>query len=106
MQSETAILVMSCDAYSDLWHDFAVLKKKYWADCEYPTYLVTNNTECKEEGIKTICGDDLNWTGRLLFALNEVKSRYVILLLEDYYITNTVDSKTVRDVVEFIKDNL
>ena len=106
MQSETTILVMSCDAYRDLWHDFAVLKKKYWADCEYPTYLVTNNTECEEEGIKTICcGDDLNWTGRLLFALNTVKSKYVFLLLEDYYITNTVDSKTVRDVVEFIKDN-
>ena len=106
MDNNISIIIMSCDAYSDLWHDFFVLKEKNWQDCEYPTFLVTNNQVCGEKNVTTIkCGNELNWTGRLLKALEFIDSRYIILLLEDYYISDKVDSKEVKKVFSFIESN-
>ncbi len=103
---ECAIFVMSCDAYSDLWHDFFELKKRNWPDCPYPTYLITNIKKCEEDGVETICcGDELNWTGRLLYALKQVKCDYVLLMLEDYYISDKVIDETFDEILSFIKQN-
>lgn len=103
MKKNCAILVMSCDAYSDLWHDFFVLKEKNWPDCPYPTYLVSNNQKCDERNVETICcGDELNWTGRLLYALEKVSADYILLMLEDYYISRPVSNDTLDDVFEYI----
>ncbi len=105
MREDVSIIVMSCDAYSDLWHDFFVLKDLYWNKCEYPTYLVTNSKDCTENNVKTIlCGDVLNWTGRLLYSLEQIHSKYVILMLEDYYISDYVDSK-ISEAITFIESN-
>jgi len=104
MDKKCAILVMSCDAYSDLWHDFFVLKEKNWPDCPFPTYLVTNDQRCEEKNVETICcGDELNWTGRLLYALDKVTADYVLLMLEDYYISRPVDNKSISEIFSFIE---
>lgn len=97
---------MSCDSYKDLWPDFFALKRLNWPNCSYDTYLVTNNEVCEEENVKTIvCGDELNWTGRLQKCLNEIHADYVILMLEDYYISSKVDNFEVQKIVSFIKLN-
>ena len=95
---------MSCDAYSDLWHDFFVLKNRNWTDCPFPTYLITNNKICEEDNVKTICcGDKLNWTGRLLYALEKISANYIFLLLEDYYISTPVNNDTINEILFFIE---
>ena len=106
MNQEATIVVMSCDAYSDLWHGFFSLKEANWPDCQYDTYLVTNNKKCTEPHVKTVlCGDETNWTGRLKKCILALEQQYVILLLEDYYISATVSNETVRDVIDFISSN-
>ena len=37
-----AILVLSCDGYTDLWRPFFENFKKKWGDCPYDIYLLTN----------------------------------------------------------------
>lgn len=104
MEMKCAIIVMSCDAYSDLWHDFFVLKERNWGDCPYPTYIVTNDLKCNEKNVETICcGDNLNWTGRLLYALKQVPADYIILMLEDYYISKPVDNTILQGIFNLIK---
>ena len=41
-----AVVVCSCDKYSDLWDPYFELFKKFWADCPYPVFL---NTETKRQ---------------------------------------------------------
>ena len=43
--SQYAVVVSSCDAYSDAWKPFFKLFFKYWSDCPFPIYLVTNTRE-------------------------------------------------------------
>lgn len=101
MNEKCAIVIMSCDAYHDLWNDFFDLKEKYWRDCPYKTYLVSNNMPANREGVTTIlCGDELNWTGRLIKCLNAIDEDRVILMLEDYYISSHVDNVLVDYALE------
>lgn len=108
MDSNVAIVVTSCDAYSDLWNDFFALQKKNWSDCQYDTFLVSNNLEFRDSTIKTIkCGEEYNWTGRLKFALSQIEAKYIILLLEDYYISEKVASEDVNQIIELMeRDNV
>ncbi len=34
-----AVLVISCDAYRDLWRPFFELFWRHWPDCPYPVHL-------------------------------------------------------------------
>lgn len=106
--SDCAIIVMSCDKYSDLWHDFFNLKSINWPRCRLNCYLVTNNKHCKENNvIDILCEDYLNWTGRLKKCLLAIPEKYVILMLEDYYISEEVDNIKVKDLLSLIeKDHI
>ena len=45
MLQNTALLVSSCDKYSDCWDPFFKLLSIYWKDLEYPVYLITEEKE-------------------------------------------------------------
>ncbi len=36
------IAILSCAAYSDTWNPFFRLFKRFWPDCKYPAYLITD----------------------------------------------------------------
>ena len=46
--SKLAILMLSCDKYSDLWDDFFNLKERFWPDCPYHCYLATDTKSIRE----------------------------------------------------------
>lgn len=97
-----SVLVLSCDAYEDTWDIFFNLKKKYWADCPYPTYLMTEfkgYNRCKT--IKTT-GE---WTKRLREALEKIETKYVLLTLDDFFIRNYVDQLRIAEVLENFRDD-
>ena len=98
-----AIVVMSCDSYSDLWDGFFETKERFWKDCPFNTYLVTNNKQCDlKHAVSIKCGDEFNWVGRLRECLKTIKEDTIILMLEDYYISNYVDQKEVESLVDFL----
>ena len=96
---------MSCDAYSDLWDNFFFLKSKYWPDCPYNTYLVANRKTYNKYGVKTVlCGEELNWIGRLRKCLCCIEEENVILMLEDYYISNYVSQSEIDSLFEILSN--
>lgn len=100
---ELAILVASCDAYNDAAEHFFNLLNMFWKDCRYPIYMV-NNTIVKDYGnVKVInAGNELDWSGRVKKALDEIDEEYVLFMLEDYYIGSKVDSVAFQDIIEFV----
>lgn len=86
-----AILVSTCDAYSDAWLPFFQLLEKFWGDCPYPIYMMTSGTPLPyAKAIPIATGLRQNWSDCLIQALAQIPDSHVLLLLEDYFITKPV----------------
>lgn len=94
MNKNCSVVVLTCDSYSDLWEPFFILKNRYWNDCPYETYLITETKEC--EYCKTININEKIWTKRVREGLKKIKSDYVIILLEDFFIRDKVDNERIE----------
>ena len=98
-----AIVIDSFDEYSDIWPYFFRIFNKYWTDCKYPLYLVTNNKTY--EGANVIkTGDEIDWVTRTKYAIESLDTKYVLLLLEDYFIGKHVDSIEFDKLLSFVND--
>jgi hypothetical protein len=87
-----AVLIMSCDGYSDLWPPFFNLFWRYWSDCPWPVYLGTNQRSFSDERVVTIAAGETEWSQRLRFCLNRIDTDFVLLLLEDYFLDRPVST--------------
>lgn len=106
MSSELAILVVSCDKYSDLWPIFFELKRRKWPDCKYKIYLGTNNLKTQIDGVKNICiGDDVSWAENVKKMLFNICEEYVLMLLEDFFIDRRIESTNIDGAWTFMARN-
>jgi len=102
-KQKMTMLVLSCDAYSDLWDDFFNLKEKFWPDCPYQWYVVTESKDYERESVGVIkCGKELNWAGRFRKAVQTVQNSLVAVFLEDYYINAPIDNDRIKGLVNFM----
>ena len=100
------MLVLSCDNYSDLWDDFFNLKERFWPDCEYEWYIVTETKHYQRRGVEVIqCGRNLNWAGRLRYALGKINTPYVGLFLEDYFMISRINNDRIKAYVELMSSD-
>lgn len=107
MDNRLSILVLTCDAYSDLWNDFFTLKEKFWPDCPFRTYLITESKGYKRNGVSVMqMGKSLNWSGRLREALKRIDTPLVLPILEDFFIYKKIDNKIILEDVEFCVSHL
>ncbi len=99
-RKKCSIIVSSCDAYSDLWTPFFNSLFKYWEDCPYPIFLLTEEKDCNIENVVTIkAGKNTNWSDRLITATKELKSERILLILEDFFFRSAVNSSSVNDLL-------
>ena len=104
------ILVNSCDSYSDLWEPFFLLLKKYWAG-EIPEIVL--NTETKDFSMNGLqihcphCPDNPKgfYGKRLKYALNTIDTEYVLCLLDDFFIRETVDTARIEQLIDCMDRN-
>ncbi len=93
------ILVNSCDAYEDVWLPFFHALRFYWKGDVPPIIL---NTEKKSFGLEgltfrrpsgSILSTDKydDWGGRLLNALDCVKTEYVFMVFDDHIVEASID---------------
>jgi len=99
---KVALVVVSCDNYSDLWEGFFFFYKKYWKKNLLKSYFVTNNKNIGDSAFEVIkTGTDISWSKNLKIALNQITSyKYVILTIEDFYLANHVDNELLFNIIE------
>ena len=107
------VLESSCDAYDDLWYPFFTILKKQWP--ELSNYNIVLNTESKSyhyEGLHIKCfelysvGKKITWGKRLIETLERIDSKYIIFLLDDFFLTDRVDQSKIDKCVDYLeKDN-
>ena len=97
-----SLLVLSCDAYCDLWRPFFVLLRREWPDCPYLCYLGAGRVGSKEKGVITLySGAGRDWSGCLLDYLDQIPTPYVLLMLDDFFLRRRVDDKLIDDCLLF-----
>jgi hypothetical protein len=101
---DTSILVLSCDAYEDIWMPFFTLKDRYWKSCIYPTYIATETKDCPyAKALKH--NYPLNqWTRRIRESLAEIETRYVIMMDCDMFIRAEVNRRRISDCIDEMRD--
>jgi len=96
-QTCVTVLISSFDGYSDAWPGVCHGFEKYWPDCPYPVYLLTNKGSIQSPGIQMMPvegGSD--WSTRLKNAVRNCTSPFIMYFQEDYWITHPVDSAKMQ----------
>lgn len=91
---DCTILVASCDAYSDVLEHFETFFGKFWPDCPFDAVLVTESPRT-DLGIFTrqvACGKGKPWSAMLVEALDTVDTPRVVLMMDDYFLSDKVDT--------------
>lgn len=93
--TKLVILVSSCDAYNDCWKPMLFSLNRYWPDCDYKVYFISNCESIDGAGFIKV-GNDAGWGSNLLKALKVVDADYVLYLQDDYFLNKKVDSVTFK----------
>jgi hypothetical protein len=103
---KTAIVISSCDAFIDCWTPMIYSLNKFWADCPYPIYFISNDKKINDEKIKFInVGEDKGFASNLKYALNQIECDYVIYFQEDYFLTDHVNAEAIKNHISHCYDN-
>ncbi len=101
---ELAVLVMSCDAFADVWQPFFTLFRRYWADCPFPCYICTDTIPVSEKGFVSLTpGKNYTWSFRLRYALQQIPQRYVLFLQDDFFLLKAADNQRLLQYLEIIQ---
>lgn len=106
--SKVAIMITSCDAYADCWKPMIFSLDKYWPDCEWPRYIVTNYKE--EDDLPNTyiikVGDDKHsWCNLARMGLEAIDADYVLFFQEDYWLGRKVDNEAIKAHVQYMDEN-
>ncbi len=102
---DIAVLVLSCDKYSDIWPVFYSFFFKYWNDCPFKIYNASNHLSFDHPRITNIhSGLDSDWSTETKVILEQIKEKYVILILDDYFIYQSVDMATLLNSIQEMKN--
>ena len=97
-----SILVLSCDAYSDLWTPFFTLLASEWPDCPFPIFLGSGQgIECPQNVISLKSSAGRDWSQCLLDYLKMISSEYVLLMLDDFFLRAKVDTNKIQYCLAF-----
>ncbi len=92
MNENFAVLISSCDKFSDLWREHIRLYRENWQGESVKTYLVTDKeTEASFEGVQIIAAPaNYDFPMRIKYALQYIEAPYVLLTLDDYFAVNPI----------------
>ena len=100
-----AIIVCGYDPYAKLWPAFAHGFNKYWPDCPWEKYFITNYMK-GPKGFKTIMtAKEFGWGGKAMRALMQIKADIVFWLMEDCWLPGPVQTKTMVEFYNIMMAN-
>ena len=105
--SKVAIMITSCDAYQECWKPIIYSLDKYWPDCEFPRYIVTNYKEEKLPNTHFIkVGDDRHsWCNLTRMGMEAIPEEYVIYFQDDYWLNKRVNNEAIKKHIEYFEEN-
>jgi len=96
MIEKTAILVISCDKYSDIWPIYFESLFKYWPNCPLKIYLGSNFKQYNHKDVTMInIGEDSDYSSNLIAMIDKIEEDYIITTVEDIVLSAPMDEKNL-----------
>lgn len=99
------VLVSSCDRYRDCWEPFKHSFHKYWPDCPWPIYVITNELDAPI-GTSIKVGKTQSWAHSMDKALDILKEKTAFLILEDMWLVQPIDTKTIQQFASYVENGI
>lgn len=107
LESDLAVVMITCQRYSSAWIPFFTLFQRYWPDCPYKVYMGTDKGSFPD--VMTLqTGDDggaKNWAQRLRCVLQAIPEKFVFLFQEDFLIQEPVHTVAIRKLARHMRDH-
>lgn len=107
LKDKLTMLISSCDAFSGLWDLHMEFLGKNWPDPEMRKILVTDRpTERQYAQAEIISvGAEKEWAERLEYAVSQIKTEYVFVTLDDYFLTTPVDLGKIKGIIRMMEED-
>ena len=105
--TDLAIIVLSCDKYSDLWVPFFYCFHRYWPLCPFPVYLFANEKKFEtDKGVTTVLsGPDRDWSSSIKACLEQIHHEYVLVLFDDVFLREPVETTVLAPLLSWLDRN-
>lgn len=98
INNNLSIIISSCDNYSDCWEPMIYSLSKYWKENPYEINIICNHKSAPIPKVNFIkIGEDKGFCSNLKLALNEVKTEFVLLFLDDYFLEQKINSEVISN---------
>lgn len=102
---DVSILIIGFDGYKDVWNHCISLLNRYWKE-RPKTYLATSELTPDYTNVEIIpAGRGAEWSRKVQVALKEIDTSYVILLLEDFFISDYINNDLIKDALELVEED-
>ena len=95
-----AVLIISCDNYSDLWETCSKMFDLKWPDCPYDKFLLSNELPYFGSSFSSLTvGFDSDWSSNVKRGLEVLRSKgyeYVYTMVEDYYFDDVINTQEIE----------
>lgn len=107
LRDKLTVLVNSCDAYEDLWIPFFTLYRKYWDDKSVRLLFNTESKDFSFDGLQIECihCNDSRYGARMLNALSQIETEYVLILLDDFFLRSSVDLNRIFQITQWMDND-
>lgn len=95
------IIILTCDAYKEIWDPAFFYFRKSWPDCPYPVYFVSDKkTTYQQKGVTVFTFVGKEFGGRVFEALQKVQTPYVLFLQEEYWLRKPINNLKINSLLE------
>jgi hypothetical protein len=108
MKGKLAILVNTCDQYSDVWELFIRSLEEFFPECDVPIYFNTETIDSlpfRTALDVNFINSDGPWGKRLKSCLHGINEDFVVNVFDDYLLEDRLDLQKLFDVVDLLSLN-
>lgn len=101
------VLVMGCDEYFDVLQLNGEFREKYYSNCKFAYFCCTQTKRPYNGKYDSIVLNKISdvWTVRLHNALEQIKTPYVMLILDDFFFSCKVDETKIMEYLNIMQEN-
>ncbi|MDO4929671.1 MAG: hypothetical protein Q4E59_00900 [Bacteroidales bacterium] len=104
LKDRITLLIHSCEKFSDLWPAHTTLLNRNWPSRDFESWILTDApSEVDIPDVKVVsAGIGKEITERIRYALPLLQTEYVLVTLDDYFLTSPISSERIERLVDIM----
>lgn len=104
------VLLLTCDKNADITEYCLAFLRKHWPQFEGPVFINTEEKRDLKSPYPCVYPDkvyvwDDPWSGRLYDCLEKIATPYVLIIMDDFFLTECVDDAEIGRCIGLMEEN-